>query len=91
MRKSANERPLYSQNFFSWADPEEERGSRPPEKSQKYRVSLQYWFGSPKNDKATKPAFNVGPPSARQRNAIEMRRFAGGPIMAHLTLKKVVI
>ena len=41
------------------------RGSRggqwPPEKSQKYRVSKQYRYG---------PAFNVGPPSARQRNAI---------------------
>ena len=26
----------------------------------------------PKNHKATKPAFNVGPSSARQRNAISM-------------------
>ena len=42
----------------------------PPEKSQKYRVFLQYWSGSPENHKATKPAFNVGPSSARQRNAI---------------------
>ena len=30
----------------------------------------QYWSGSPENHKATKPAFNVGPSSARQRNAI---------------------
>ena len=46
----------------------------PPEKSQKYRVSQQYWSGSAENPKATKPAFNVGPSSARsrQRNAIEL-------------------
>ena len=44
-----------------------------PEKSQKNRVSLQNWSGSPKkNSKVTKPAFNVGPSSARQRNAISM-------------------
>ena len=42
----------------------------PPEKSQKYRISLQYWTGSPGILKTTKPAFNVGPSSARQRNAI---------------------
>ena len=57
----------------------------PPEKSQKYRVSWQYWSGSPENHKATKPVFDVGPPSARQRNAIRhlyfKRRFAGGPMM----------
>ena len=41
-----------------------------PEKSPKYRVSLQYWSNPMKNNKATKPAFNVGPSSARQRNAI---------------------
>ena len=34
-----------------------------------------------KNHKATKPAFNVGPSSARQRNAFKWR-FAGGPMMA---------
>ena len=34
-----------------------------------------------KFSKTTKPAFNVGSSSARQRNAIE-RRFAGGPMMA---------
>ena len=44
----------------------------PPEKSQKYRVSLQYWSPSPKIHKATKQAFNVGPSSAPQRNAISM-------------------
>ena len=45
----------------------EGQGVRPPEK--KYRVSLQYWSGSPENHKAFRPAFNVGPSSARQRNA----------------------
>ena len=34
-----------------------------------------------KNHKATEPAFNVGPSSARQRNAIKWR-FAGGLMMA---------
>ena len=39
------------------------RGSRPPEKSQKYRVCKH------QNHNATKPAFNVGPSSVRQRFA----------------------
>ena len=49
------------------ADPEGGTGGLdpPPEKSQK-----QYWFGSPENNKAAKPAFNVGPSSAHQRNII---------------------
>ena len=57
---------------YSWADQEgEDRGSGPPpEKPQSYRVSKQYLPESPKNRKVTKPAFNVGPSSARQRNAI---------------------
>ena len=42
----------------------------PPEKSQKYRVSNQYWSRIYENDKATKPEFNVGSSSARQRNVI---------------------
>ena len=54
------------------------RGSRggtggpdpPPEKSQKHRISKQYWTRSPGILKTTKPAFNVWPSSARQRNAI---------------------
>ena len=44
-----------------------------------------------KNHKATKPAFNVGPSSARQRNAFigvpakrHKWRLGGGPIMARL-------
>ena len=48
-------------------------GPHPHEKSQKYRVSYQYLSGSPpppENHKATKLAVNVGPSSARQRNAI---------------------
>ena len=32
-----------------------------PEKSQKYRVSLQFWSRFPKNNNATEPTFNVGP------------------------------
>ena len=45
-------------------------GPKPPEKSKKYRVSWQYWSGSHKIHNATKPAFNVGPSSARQQNTI---------------------
>ena len=44
----------------------------PLEKSQNYRFSWQYWSGSPVKRQTTKPAFNVWPPSARQRNAILM-------------------
>ena len=57
-------RQVPSFRCMPWADPEGGQGVRtppPPEKSQKYRVSLQYWSGSPKNHKATKPAFNGGP------------------------------
>ena len=58
-------------SYMSWADPEGGQGVRTPsEKSQKYRVSSQYWSGSTENHKAIKPAFNVGQSSARQRNAI---------------------
>ena len=43
----------------------------PAEKSQSYMVSLQYWSGFLVKSQATnKLAFNVGPSSARQRNAI---------------------
>ena len=57
----------------------------PPEKSQKYRVSYQYWSGSRENHKATKPALNVGPSLARQRSAISMAfhwRADEGPFIA---------
>ena len=45
----------------------------------------QYWSGSPEKsqrNKCTSPAFNVGPPSACQRNA--MWRFAGRSLVARL-------
>ena len=45
-------------------------GLDPTEKSQKYRVSQQYWTGSPEILNASKPALNVRPSSARQQNAI---------------------
>ena len=38
-----------------------DRGPDPLKKSQKYRVSSQYWSGSSKHHKDTKPAFNGGP------------------------------
>ena len=55
----------------------------PPEKSQTLNIGFlsNTGPGPLKIHKATKPAFNVGPSSARQRNAIEWR-FAGRPIMA---------
>ena len=56
----------------------------PPEKSLNYRVSLQYWSGSPENHKATKPAVNVGPSSTHQQNAIHMAfrwRADDGPLI----------
>ena len=43
---------------------------RPPEKSQKYMFLSNTGPDPLKNHKATKPAFNVGPSSAHQRNAI---------------------
>ena len=79
-------RQVASFRCMPWADPEggqEVRPPPPPEKSQKYRVSLQYWSGSPKNHKATKPAFNGGP-LTRQQNAIlkAFRWWAdGGPFL----------
>ena len=40
-------------NDKAWADPEGgQEVSTPPEKSQKYRVSLQYWAGSPKKSQS---------------------------------------
>ena len=44
----------------------------PPEKSQKYGVLSNFGPDPLKNHKATEPAFNFGPSSARQRNAILM-------------------
>ena len=55
------------------ADPEGDRGSRPPLKNHKNIGSLSNTGpDSSENDKATKPAFNVRPSSARQRNTILM-------------------
>ena len=65
-------------NIPPWADPEGGgQGVRPPppsEKSQKYRVFFvcNTGLGPLKNHKATKPAYKVGPASARQGNAISM-------------------
>ena len=60
------------------ADPEGGGGGvqgvrTPPEKSQKYRVSKQYWSGSPdklQSYQATMSAFKVGQSLVRQRNTI---------------------
>ena len=54
----------------------------PPETSQKYWISSQYWSGSPTNHKATKPAINVGPLSARQRMAFPWRADDGPLLVA---------
>ena len=44
-----------------------------PEKSQKYRVSLQYYiYQDPLKITTTEPAFNGGPLSAHQQNTISM-------------------
>ena len=58
----------------------------PPEKSQKNIRFLSNTGPDPlKSHKATKSAFNVGPTSARQRNAISIKwRIDGGPMMAQL-------
>ena len=56
---------------FSWADPEGETRGPDPLKNHK-NIGFLYNTGRDllKNHKATKPEFNVGPSSARQRNAI---------------------
>ena len=60
----------------------------PPEKSQNIEFLCNTGPDPQKNYIATKPAFNVGPSSARQRHAISMFAFqwrvAGGPMMAQL-------
>ena len=54
--------------WLSWADPERGQGVQtpPPEKSQKIGFLSNTGPDLMKNHKATKPAFNVGPLSARQ-------------------------
>ena len=67
----------------SCAGPEGERGpDGSPERITKYRVLSNTGLDPLKNHKATKPAFNVGPSSAYQRN--DIWRFVGGPMMASL-------
>ena len=63
-----------------------DRGSdpHPPEKSQTIGVLSNSGPDPLKNHKATEPAFNVGPSSARQRNAIQMAfrwRADDGPLI----------
>ena len=55
----------------AWADPEGGTGDRTPSENHK-NIGFLINTGpdSLKNHKATKPAFNVRPPSAHQRNAI---------------------
>ena len=67
-------------------EPEGGQGVRTPPpphlKNHKNIEFLSYTGPDPlKFSKTTKPAFNVGSSSARQRNAIK-RCFAGGPMMA---------
>ena len=54
----------------SSADSEGGRGSGPPEKSPKYRVSYQYWSGSPEKSQSYQSEFDVGPSLVRHHNAI---------------------
>ena len=70
-----------------------EKGSEPPENRKNIGSLSNTGTDSLKNRKATcnKPTLhlNVGPSSAHQQNAIFIQvfswRFAGGPIMAHLS------
>ena len=57
--------------WSSWADPEGGRGSGPPpppEKSQKIRVSKQYWSRSPEKSQSYKASIQcwaiIGPPAS---------------------------
>ena len=68
--------------LLPWADSEGGTGGPdlPPLKNHKYIGFLNNICSNTlKNHKATKPAFNVGPSSAPQQNAI-----AGRPMMARL-------
>ena len=57
----------------TWADLEGGTGDwTPAEKSQNIGFLCNTCLDPLKNHKATKPSFNVGPSSARQRNAISM-------------------
>ena len=66
------------------ADPEGGQGVRTPPLKNHKNIGFSSNTGpDPLNIVATKPAYNVGSSSARQRNAI-LWRFAGGPMMVHL-------
>ena len=69
--------------MWPFADPEEGgRGSGPPLKSQNIRFLSNMGPDRLENHKVTKPAFNVGPSSARQQTAMSIQwRYAGGPMM----------
>ena len=62
------------------------------ETSQKYRVSWQYWSGSPEQLQRCQANIKVGPSKARQRNAIYMafcwRADDGRFIVVNLKTKK---
>ena len=62
-----------------------DRGSRPlpPENHKNLGCPCDTGLDPLKNHKATKPAFNVEPSSARQQNVISMC-FAGGPMVTCL-------
>ena len=57
-------------NLGPWADPEGDKGFGPPENSQNKGFLSNAGPDPLKNHIAIKPAFNVGPSSARQRNAV---------------------
>ena len=63
---------MLTYTYCPCADPEGDRGSGPPEKLQTLRFFSNFGPYPLKNHKATKPACNVWPTSARQRNAIQM-------------------
>ena len=55
------------------ADPEVDRGPDPPPHMEKHKAIgflINTDLDPMENEKSTKPAFKVGPPSARQRNTI---------------------
>ena len=64
----------YTNIHFTWAGPEGGQGSGPPPRLITNHKSIGFLSNTGpdplKNHKATKPALNVGPSSARKRNAI---------------------
>ena len=77
---------------WSWAGPERGQGSGPPPPMKNHKNIGFLTNAGPvplKTHKATKPAFDVGPSSARQRNAIAMAfrwRTDDGPFISVLYL-----